>query len=125
MEPDGAEDSGNTDRLGILTQELVRDVSDWIQLRVDLFGLEVARGIKARQGRLLTYAIAAVLGGAALLLMLVAASLGLGSLLDNAALGFLLVGAAVAIGAAGTYLGLRRSYGDEAHGDKEPEGRGS
>lgn len=108
----------------MLSQELVRDVSEWVQLRVDLFGLEVARGVRARQGRLLAYGIAAVAAAAALLLLLAAASLGLGSLLGSMALGFLLVGAAVALAASGAYLVLRRNYDDEAQGNTEP-GSGS
>lgn len=125
MESDSAEDSGQTDRLGILSQQLVRDVSEWVQLRVDLLGLEVARGVRARQRRLFAYGIAAVAGAGALLLLLVAASLWLGSLLGSMALGFLLVAVAVALGVAGTYLVLRRNYDDEAQGNAEPGSRGS
>ena len=123
MEPDSAGDSGQMDRLGILSSELVRDVGEWARLRIDLFGLEVARRIQARQTRFVTYGISAVAGAAALQLLLVAASLGLGSLLGSMALGFLVVGAAVALAVAGTYLVLRRYYDDEAQEDTKPGGR--
>ena len=123
MEQDGAGGAGDIDRIATLSQEMVRDISAWLELRTALLEAEVEQRIKARQKVFVAYGGAAFAGGAAFVLLLIAASLGLGVLLGHAALGFLTVGAVLGVVVLGTYLVLRRfdADGTRNHRQKKPD----
>ena len=82
-------------RLGSIVHEtrgLVTDLKDWVEIRVQLFQLEIEERIEAAVGKVLSLLAVAVLLLFTLLFLLIASAEGLGSWLGHAAWGYLVVG---------------------------------
>ncbi|MEM1095014.1 MAG: phage holin family protein [Bacteroidota bacterium] len=74
------------------TRGLVDDVKEWVELRIQLAKLEVAHEVNQRKTQAVVGVTAAVVALFAVVLLLVAASLGLGAWLGHPAWGFLAMG---------------------------------
>jgi len=74
------------------TRGLVTDLKDWVEIRVQLFQLEIEERIEAAVGKVLSLLAVAVLLLFTVLFLLIASAEGLGSWLGHAAWGYLAIG---------------------------------
>lgn len=90
-----APSSGRLQRLQSESSELVQDVKDWVELRIDLVRAEVQESIAAqidgRKAAVLALVVPGVVGALGALFLLVTLALFLGWWLGHAAWGFLIV----------------------------------
>ena len=96
MDRNGKNGEGRMDRISDQTKGLVDDVKEWVDLRVKLVQIDLEERIETVANEALsTLLVVAVMAGA-LLFCLLAAAFGLGLLLNSTALGFTIVGMALA-----------------------------
>ncbi|MDA1028785.1 MAG: phage holin family protein [Bacteroidetes bacterium] len=90
----------NESRLGAIareTRELLTDIKDWIDLRVQLLQFEVQERIEAAAQKLISLIIVAIMALFAVLFLLLAIAEAVGSWLGHPAFGYLSVGLVLTI----------------------------
>lgn len=86
------------DRMMHHTQVLADDLTEWVELRIELFRLEVEEEAESFLNKFIRQALLAVVAGVAVLFLLVTLALALGAWLGHPAWGFAIV--TVLLGAA-------------------------
>ena len=79
-------------RIGEQTRGLVDDIKSWVELRMELSQIEVEDRVEEKVNEATAGAIVGIVAGLAVVFLLIAAAIGLGSLFGHQALGFLAVG---------------------------------
>ena len=94
---DSADSTGSANRAGLLSmlahevRSLIEDVKEWVELRLELFQLDVEDRIQAVANDILLIILVIVLFSVAFLFLSLAAAFALGQWLGSNALGFLIV----------------------------------
>jgi len=91
------EHGGRIDRITDQTKGLVDDIKEWIDLRVRLVQLDLEERFETIANQTILTLVVIGIGATSLFFALVAAALGLGSLLSSPALGFLVVSIILAV----------------------------
>lgn len=99
------------ERLTDSTRGLVEDVKEWVELRIQLFQLEVEERIEAKLNQGVLAGTVALVLLLAVVFGLTALALGLGTWLGHPAWGFLAVAVLLGIGAAGLWAVRPRLVG--------------
>ena len=108
------------ERIAQQSKGLIDDVKDWIDLKITLVELEIREKIKARQEEAITFALIGFLGVLALVFLLVAIALGLGTWLGHPAWGFLIV-TGILVGVAGLLYGRHASRSTKGSLEDKPD----
>ena len=79
------------------TRSLVADIKEWVDLRVRLVQLEIEERIETLANQLISLVAVTVLGLFAIMFLLMGLAVWIGNLLESPALGYVIVGSALAL----------------------------
>lgn len=95
---------GKIDRIAEESQGLIGDIRDWVELKVTQYRLEVEDNRKYLSDAVLRYGIIAFLAATAVVFLLTASSLALGTVLGHTGWGFLVISGVLTVAAGVLYL---------------------